>query len=114
MIKLIGTILLLIFSFNLMSKPKEKVFYYSTVKFIETPLSYLEGSVPLRNEMALSRNHYRFSYDDLHQLKSVAFYNGKTPRNPNHTANLFMLSHKIVFYYQDSIQRIEFQDPKGK
>lgn len=112
--KLIGIILLVICSLNLMSKAEEQVFYYSTLKFVETPLSYLEGSVPLKKDVALNRNHYRFVYDEAHQLKSVAFYNGETPRKPNHTANLFMLSHQIKFSYTDSTEHIYFYDREGK
>lgn len=112
--KLFGIKLLLICSLSLLAKPEEIVFYYSTLKFVETPLSYLEGSVPLRKELALSRNHYRFVFDELHQLKSIAFYNGETPRNPNHTANLFMLSHKMEFQYTDSTEQIIFINKDGK
>ncbi len=112
--KLIGIILPLIFSFSLMSKAEEQVFYYSTLKFVETPLSYIEGSVPLRKEVALSRNHYRFVFDEFYQLKSIAFYNGETPRKPNHTANLFMLSHQIKFSYTDSTEHMFFFDSEGK
>ena len=84
---------------------KLNVYYYSSVEFVETPLSYLKGSVPLSKEVALGRNHYRFTYDDKHRLKSITFFNGDTPRNPNHTSNLFTLAHRLVFSYEDAIEK---------
>ena len=90
------------------------VYYYSTVEFVETPLSYIKGSIPLRREVALQRNHYRFSYDAQNRLISVGFFNGSTPRHPNHTANLFTLSHRMEFTYEDRIQRIDFFDENGQ
>lgn len=91
---------------------KLNVYYYSSVEFVETPLSYLKGSVPLSKEVALGRNHYRFTYDDKHRLKSITFFNGDTPRNPNHTSNLFTLAHRLVFSYEDAIETISFYDVK--
>ncbi len=91
-----------------------KVIYYSTIEFVETPLSYIKGSVPLKSDVALSRNHYRFSYDSQNKLVSIAFYNGSTQKKPNHTANLFMLAHRMEFSYRDAIEKITFFDTKGK
>ena len=91
-----------------------KIIYYSTIEFVETPLSYIKGSVPLKSDVALNRNHYRFSYNWENRLVSIAFYNGSTPKNPNHTANLFTLAHRMEFSYEDSIEKVTFFNTKGK
>lgn len=90
------------------------VFYYSTVEFVETPLSPLKGSVPLKMDEAMKRNHYRFSYNEKHQLVSVSFYNGNLPKDPNHTANLFTLSHLMSFDYGLDSETISFFNTKGE
>lgn len=87
--------------------------YYSTIAFVETPLSYMEGSIPLEGFIAKTRNHYRFAYNSKNQLKSVSFYNGETPRDPNHTANLFTLAHQMTFEYSGTQETISFYDTKG-
>ncbi|MEL7119897.1 MAG: hypothetical protein AAFO07_10660 [Bacteroidota bacterium] len=103
-----------VFSFkNRNVEPAEHVFYFSTVKFIETPLSYLEGSVPLSKEMAMQRNHYRFTYDAQMQLQRIEFFNRNTAREPNHTANHFILAHKTVIEYESNKEIISFFDSKG-
>jgi len=91
-----------------------KVVYYSTIEFVETPLSYIKGSVPLKEDVALQRNHYRFSYNSQNKLFSIAFYNGATPKNPNHTANLFTLTHRMEFSYTDSSEKVTFFNTSGK
>lgn len=96
------------------TKNSLKVIYYSTIEFVETPLSYIKGSVPLQKDIALHRNHYRFSYDSQNKLVSIAFYNGDTPKSPNHTANLFTLAHRIEFSYRGVIEKVSFFDTKGK
>ncbi|WP_421812775.1 hypothetical protein [Flagellimonas sp.] len=90
------------------------VYYYSTIAFVETPLTYIKGSIPLTKEDALQRNHYRFTYDGLHRLVSVAFYNGQNPRNPNHTANLFTLAHRMEFSYGSDKETITFFGAHGE
>lgn len=90
------------------------VYYYSTVAFVETPLTYLKGSIPLTKEEALQRNHYRFTYDELHRLTSISFYNGNTPRDPNHTANHFTLAHRIEFTYESDKEKINFYGIAGQ
>lgn len=90
------------------------VFYYSTVEFVETPLSPLNGSVPLSKEEAMKRNHYRFFYNDKHKLVAVSFFNGNTPKNPNHTANLFTLAHSMKFDYGDQSETISFYNKRGE
>ena len=90
------------------------VFYYSTVEFVETPLSPIRGSVPLKKEEAMKRNHYRFSYNEKHQLVSVSFFNGNIRRDPNHTANLFTLAHHIKFEYAEQSQTISFFNSQGE
>lgn len=91
-----------------------RVVYYSTVEFVETPLSYIKGSIPLQCEIALSRNHYRFRYDSKNKLVSIAFYNGSTPKNPNHTANLFTLAHLIEFSYGNGTEKVVFFNTNGE
>ena len=100
-------------AFTAYSNDNLRVVYYSTIEFVETPLSNIKGSVPLKKKVALSRNHYRFSYDSQNRLISIAFYNGSTPKNPNHTANLFTLAHRMEFSYQDNIEKVTFFDTKG-
>lgn len=90
------------------------VYYYSTVTFVETPLTYLKGSIPLTKEEALQRNHYRFTYDELHRLTSISFYNGNTPRDPNHTANHFTLAHRMEFTYESGKEKINFYGIGGQ
>lgn len=96
------------------TKRDSTTYYYSSVEFVETPLSYFKGSIPLSREVALTRNHYRFVYDDQHRLKSLAFYNGERPRAPNHTANLFTLAHRLAFTYTDTTETIAFFNTSGK
>ena len=96
------------------SNDELKVIYYSTIEFVETPLSYIKGSVPLKKDVALHRNHYRFSYDSQNKLVSIAFYNGSVPKNPNHTANLFTLAHRMEFSYQSDSEKVTFFGTNGK
>ncbi|AXT20652.1 hypothetical protein D7030_12270 [Flavobacteriaceae bacterium AU392] len=93
---------------------KLRVDYYSTVEFVETPLSYIKGSIPLEKEIALNRNHYRFSYNSKNELVSIAFYNGSTPKSPNHTANLFTLAHRMEFSYDDETEKVIFFNTRGE
>lgn len=86
------------------------IFYYSTVEFVETPLSPIKGSIPLRKEEAMIRNHYRFAYNEKQQLVSVSFFNGKTEREPNHTANLFTLAHRMEFNYDNGTETVTYYD----
>lgn len=90
------------------------VFYYSTIEFVETPLSQIKGSIPLREEEAMNRNHYRFSYNEMQQLVSVSFFNGNTPKEPNHTASLFTLAHQMNFEYAEDSESISFFNTEGK
>ncbi len=96
------------------SNDELKVIYYSTIEFVETPLSYIKGSMPLKKDVALQRNHYRFSYDSQNTLVSIAFYNGSVPKNPNHTANLFTLAHRMEFTYQSYSEKVTFYGSNGK
>lgn len=97
-----------------MPKQEGAVYYFSSVAFVETPLSCFKGSVPLSKEIALTRNHYRFTYDHKKRLSIIEFFNGNTPRKPNHTANLFTLAHRLEFSYQDTTETISFFNTKGK
>ena len=90
------------------------VFYYSTVEFVETPLSPIKGSVALSKDEAMKRNHYRFSYNEMGQLVSISFFNGNTPRTPNHTANLFTLAHHMKFEYGKESETISFFNTQGE
>lgn len=90
-----------------------RVVYYSTVEFVETPLSEIKGSVPLHKDVAMKRNHYRFEYDNLNRLKAISFFNGNEPRHPNHTANLFTLAHRMEFSYANKSEHVTFFDIKN-
>ncbi len=92
----------------------DPTFYYSTLEFIETPLSPIRGSVALSKEEAMQRNHYRLTYDSKQRLQSIAFYNGPTPREPNHTANHFMLAHRMEFRYTTDEESIRFYNTAQK
>lgn len=95
------------------SNNTNRLVYYSTVEFVETPLSEIKGSIPLAKDIAMKRNHYRFEYDNLNRIKTISFFNGKKPRHPNHTANLFTLAHKMEFTYAKNVENITFYDIKG-
>ena len=78
--------------------------YYSTVAFVESPYSLLNGSIPLSKAVALKRNHYRFVYNEVNQLIEIGFYLGDQLRDPNHTANLFFQSALIkIRHHKDQI-----------
>ena len=96
------------------SQNATRVVYYSTVEFVETPLSEIKGSIPLHKDVAIKRNHYRFEYDNLNRLKTISFFNGKEPRHPNHTANLFTLAHRMEFTNANKSEHITFFNIKGK
>tara|TARA_R110002073_G_scaffold123234_2_gene266827 strand:+ start:8476 stop:9729 length:1254 start_codon:yes stop_codon:yes gene_type:complete len=99
---------------TLSKKEEGQITYFSTIEFVETPLSYTKGSVPLEESIAMKRNHYRFSYDWQNRVKTIAFFNGNQPRNPNHTGNLFTLAHRIEFTYDKNEERVTFYNTKGK
>lgn len=114
----------LLLSFLHFSNPKESAgaernddfatYYYSSIQFVETPLSPMLGSISLQKDKAMQRYHYRFIYDELHRLQSVSFYNGETPRHPNHTANLFTLAHRMDYAYTGNSETIRFYDEEGR
>ena len=52
--------------------------YYSSIPLRESPYPDFKGIVRLSEEEALSRNHYRFEYDDKFRLKNVSFWLGST------------------------------------
>lgn len=88
--------------------------YYSTVWFVETPLSPIQGSKPLSFKESRNRHHYRFNYSQKNELISIAFFNGSTRKRPNHTSNLFTLSHKMVFEKDLNHETISFFDTNLK
>ena len=88
-------------------------YYYSTIQFVETPLSPIKGSISLTRQEAMQRNHYRFIYNEKHELNSISFYNGRYPKNPNHTANLFTLSHRMEYSIHTESDTITFYNPDG-
>lgn len=90
-----------------------EVRYYATTAFVETPLSYFEGSIALTKEKAMTRNHYRFEYDDRNRLVSIGFFNGKTRQVPNHTANLFVLASQIKIRHSPDREEVTFFDRFG-
>ncbi|MEO1653408.1 MAG: hypothetical protein AAFU64_07685 [Bacteroidota bacterium] len=107
----------IIFLLNLTVFPllsQEHTAYFSTLVFVETPLSYLEGSVPISFQEAMNRNHYRFVYDVQNRLRSIRFYNGEQPKNLNHTTNHFMRSSWLKFDYGSSQESITFYDRFGR
>lgn len=95
------------------SEDEQRVYYFSTLAFVETPLSPFKGSIPLSAEIASRRKHFRFSYDSLDRLTSLSFYTGDFPSQPNHTANLFFLSHRLEFQYEEDREIISFYDSNG-
>ena len=90
------------------------IFYYSTVEFVETPLSRIRGSVPLSKAVAMERNHYRFAYDEQQRLVAVSFFNGNTARQPNHTASLFTLAHRMEFEYGADFETVRFYNENNQ
>lgn len=82
--------------------------YYSTIRFVETPLSSIEGSIPLTQSEALKRHHYQFKYTDRNRLSSIEFYNGNVNKTPNNTASLFTLSHRMEFSISGNTEIISF------
>ncbi len=103
---------ILLFGFFISTAPllAQHTEYYSTIRFVETPLSEIEGSIPLSKNQALTRHHYRFNYSDTNQLISIEFYNGHTPKSPNHTASLFTLAHRMEFTSDGFSSKISFYD----
>lgn len=106
-------ILLLGIFINTKPLPAQHTEYYSTIRFVETPLSEIQGSIPMSKNQALTRHHYRFNYSVTNQLISIEFYNGNTPKSPNHTASLFTLAHRMEFISDDNSEKISFYDTKG-
>lgn len=84
--------------------------YYSSIPLRESPYPDFKGIVRLSEEEALSRNHYRFEYDDKFRLKNVSFWLGSTLRTPNHTANYFFTTPLQKFEYKDRIEIRTFYD----
>lgn len=82
--------------------------YYSTIRFVETPLSKIDGSVPIPKHEALTRHHYRFNYSKSNQLDSIEFFNGNTKKEPNHTGSLFTLAHRMEFKRTNNSEIISF------
>jgi len=102
------------------AKPKKKslfqtglIEYYSTIPLRESPYPDFIGVVRLLREEALTRNHYRFEYDEQFRLISVSFRLGNTLRNPNHTANYFFTTPVQKFEYQDKKEIRTFFDRFG-
>lgn len=110
----LGIIILSLFlGMNVFGAENKQIRYYATTTFVETPLSRYEGSIPLTPEKALTRNHYRFEYDDRSRLVSISFYNGNIRRTPNHTANLFVLASEIKIQYLSNKEIVTFYDRFG-
>ncbi|MCW5911020.1 MAG: hypothetical protein KIT62_08095 [Cyclobacteriaceae bacterium] len=87
--------------------------YYTSLAFVETPLSKIKGANAVSKEVALTRNHYRFEYDVQNRLISVGFYNGHIPKDPNETANFFFLSSRQEIRYNGNKEIITFYDKHG-
>ena len=91
-----------------------QVEYYSTLVFVESPLADIRGSRQLTPEEAMSRNHYRFDYDEDGKLTEVGFYAGKNRRERNHTSNLFFLSSSVMIEYAGDTETRSFFDSNGR
>jgi len=83
--------------FSLMAQCTE---YYSSVPLRESPYPRHRGIIPLTEQEAMSRKHYRLEYDEKNRLVSISFWHKNTRVDPNHTANYFM---------QTSIQRTAYE-----
>ena len=90
--------------------PGNLIEYYSTIPLRESPYPDFKGIVRLSEGEALSRNHYRFEYDDTFRLKNVSFLLGNTLRKPNHTANYFFTTPLQKFEYKDRKEIRTFYD----
>lgn len=95
------------------SRANSHTVYYTRLVFVETPLSLFKGSMPISQKVAMTRNHYRFTYDSLNRLVSVSFYNGKTPRESNETGNRFFLSSVVKISYSKNREVLLFFDRHG-
>src|SRR5690606_12730545 len=87
--------------------------YYTSLAFVETPLSKIKGANAVSKEIALTRNHYRFEYDTQNRLISVGCKHGDTPKDPNETANFFFLSSRQEIRYNGNKEIITFYDRHG-
>lgn len=90
-----------------------RIEYYSTLVFVESPLAEIRGSRVLTRDVAMSRNHYRFEYDEQGRLSEVGFFAGKNRRERDHTSNLFFLSSSMKFEYTGDTETRSFFDSNG-
>ena len=87
--------------------------YYSTIPLRESPYAFFQGIVRLSKEEAMTRNHYRFIYDNLFRLESISFWSGDKLRRPNHTANYFFTAPMQKIEYADKKEIITYYDRFG-
>lgn len=59
------------------SKVLAKTEYFGHIMFQETPYTPFKGIHPLSEQEAHKRVHYRFTYNDQHQVKTIRSYSGK-------------------------------------
>lgn len=77
--------------------------YYASLPLRESPYPKYQGIVPLSENEAMARNHYRFEYDSRNRPVSVSFWHQNMLIAPNHTAN---------YFFQAAIQRIAYKPGK--
>ncbi len=77
--------------------------YYSIIPLRESPYPFFQGILRLSKNEAMTRNHYRFTYDNLFRLESISFWAGDKLRKSNHTAN---------YFFTAPMQKIEYADKK--
>ncbi|MCG6191165.1 hypothetical protein [Maribellus maritimus] len=87
--------------------------YYSAIPLRESPYPNFQGVVRLSKKEAMTRNHYRFTYDKSFRLVSVSFWLGEKLREPNHTANYFFTAPMQKIQYTDNKEIITYQDRFG-
>lgn len=112
-------IITLLFSCNIDNQKRHSedsdkmIEYYSTIPLRESPYPDFKGVIRLSEKEALSRNHYRFEYDEMFRLKNVSFRLGNILRKPNHTANYFFTTPIQEFEYKDGKEIRTFYDRFG-
>src|SRR5690606_18821852 len=95
------------------SKANTHTEYYIRLVFVETPLSIFKGSIPISQKTAMTRNHYRFTYDSLNRLVSVAFFNGKVAKDPDDSGNRFFFSSSVQISYASKKEVLRFFNRKN-
>jgi len=103
MILKVITILLVVLNIAFIARGEVQVAtshrYYYHLPFRESPYEAMVGIHEAKQNEAIQRNHFRFSYDKQGRVIEVAFMrNGKLVINTSHD-NFFMLQSKIAIEY---------------